>query len=138
MDLRYLKLGLACLMSVTVACFEEGAEGAEDTGGGSDDVGLSFTVTGPDDVVWIGVYDRPTATNAPAGEVGSGYVAYTLSGVGSAQAKKRATIERVHVGDWNQYRQRVAAHVLPALLEESVSCAGGCGEGEFCIRQTCL
>ena len=71
-------------------CFEEATEEGTANGGangGETVANTSFTVESLDDVVWLGVYDRPTPANTPTGEVGSGFVAYTLSGLSGGQVK---------------------------------------------------
>ena len=131
--------GLCCVMItglVSVSCFEESLEEEASTGG-SQPSANTFTVSSTDDVVWLGVYDRPTQSNAPAGEVGSGYVAYTLSGVGTGQAKKRMPSLKPSVISWSQHRYTFAARLLPEVKNDDVGCLGGCAEGEYCLRQLC-
>ena len=137
MKLQGLLLGLGVTVSLGAGgCFEESSE-EEDVNGGGAPSANSFTVSGPDDVVWLGVYDRPTQSNAPDGEVGSGYVAYTLSGVGDGQAKRRVPTQSPFVDSWTQHRYRFAAEVLPTVQNDVVGCVGGCGEGQYCIRREC-
>ena len=121
MDVRWSKFVLMGVITLATACFEEAEEDPTGAGADTDSSDNSFTVSSPDDVVWLGVYDRPNLSNAPTGEVGSGYVAYTLSGVGAGQAKRRAAISRTGHSQWNQFRQDIASHVLPSLLEDTVS-----------------
>ena len=102
-------------------------------GGAAEDI---FTV-GTDDVVWLGVYDRPTASNTPIGEVGSGFVAYTLSGLAGAQVKRVRLPERPTRLAWSQYRFAAAEQLLPQLLEDSAACPDECSAGEYCLKQTC-
>ena len=121
-------------------CFEEATdEGAVNGGpnGGGTVASTSFTVESSDDVVWLGVYDRPTATNAPTGEVGSGFVAYTLSGLSGGQFKTARLPARGPLLTWSKYRLSAAQRILPTVFEDSATCPGGCSAGEFCLKQTC-
>ena len=86
-----LRVSLMMLVALGCqGCFEEATEEGTANGGangGETVANTSFTVESPDDVVWLGVYDRPTSANTPTGEVGSGYVAYTLSGLSGGQVE---------------------------------------------------
>ena len=54
-------------------------DGQRRCNGGETVANTSFTVGGLDDVVWLGVYDRPTPANTPTGEVGSGMLRTRLA-----------------------------------------------------------
>lgn len=138
MNRKKFWVGLLCgVVGFSAACFEEAVEEGLEGNNDNNVAPTSFTVSSSDDVVWLGVYDRPTGSNAPDGEVGSGYVAYTLSGVGSGGVKKRSAPIEDRAWTWNQERFLLSERVLPSLRNESLSCAAGCNEGEYCIRQEC-
>jgi len=138
MKAKWLVAGLGLAIGFgPIGCFEETIEEESLSGGGDAPSVSSFTVSGPDDVVWLGVYDRPNQSNSPDGEVGSGYIAYTLSGVGGAQAKKQRRFVEPNFHGWSHHRYSVAGQVLRTMQSDAVGCAGGCGEEEYCIRQTC-
>ena len=121
-------------------CFEEATDDGTvngGTNGGGTVADTSFTVESPDDVVWLGVYDRPTPANAPTGEVGSGFVAYTLSGLSGGQLKTARLPTRGPRLAWSKYRLSAAERILPTVLEDSATCPGGCSAGEYCLKQTC-
>ena len=105
--------------------------------GGETVANTSFTVESLDDVVWLGVCDRPTPANTPTGEVGSGYVAYTLSGLSGGQVKTARLPERKPRLAWSEYRLSAAQQILPSVLEDSATRPGGCSAGEHCLKQTC-
>lgn len=124
-----------------VGCFEaeeqDGNESASSTGGGEESP-LEFRVTSSDDVVWLGVFDRPTSSNAPDGEVGSGYISYTLSGLSPAQSTKSLRPGIIGTqGAWSQLRSMLAHRILPTLRSSDLTCSASCASGEFCIRGEC-
>ena len=121
-------------------CFEEATEEGTSTAApmkAERSPNTSFTVESPDDVVWLGVYDRPTPANTPTGEVGSGFVAYTLSGLSGGQLKAARLPARGPRLAWSKYRLSAAQRILPTVLEDSATCPGGCSAGEYCLKQTC-
>ena len=84
----------------------------------------------------LGCNDRPTESNASNGEVALVTFLYLVR-VGMGQAKKRIPSLSLPVGSWAQHRYWFATQVLPTLKNDVVGCPGGCGEGEYCIRQLC-